>query len=185
MSRMHPWCSRKQRLHCNQDRRNVVQTATNMDAVERADEGLDISTPPTKTMHSINAPKKTSNSRDRQVEVGRNEQKLGRRRELAIPYEMIRTCLSEDDIHKYLDRAPKSPSRLSYLQIPQIACKTAEEGAHDMSVLESVASQCEALEQECRRRGISFAEGPPRDALMQRHRVIARAAHKTLLRDKE
>ena len=185
MSRQRSSRSRKQRLPCIRDRANFIQPSTDIDSDEEVNDYFDDSTLPKRTIRSNNAPKKTLDSRDRRAQMDHNEQERGRRRELAILYEMIRTCITQDDIQKYLEGGPKSPSRLSYPQILQIACGNVEEDLHDMRALERVAAQCEALEQECRRRGISFAEGPNRDALMQRHRVTANAVHESLMKDKE
>ena len=178
MSRQNRRRPRKQRFPRHRDRRSLIQTVTDSDGVEEVTDCLDGSSSP---IESSNIP----DSHDGQAQMDRNEQERGRRREMAILYEMTRTCINHDDIERHLVGKPKSPSKLSYPQILQIACENAEEAVHDMMVLESLVAQCEALELECRRRGIAYAEGPNRDALIQRHRATAHVVQETLAKDKE
>lgn len=186
MSRQRSSRSRKQRLPCIPDRGNFVQVNADIESADEIDDFFDDDdAPPKKVIRSSNVPKKISDARDRQAQMDHNEQERGRRRELAILYEMIRTCITQDDIQRFLDGGPKSPSRLSYPQILQIACENVEEDLHDMAILKSVMEQCDTLEKECRRLGVSYNEGPRRDALMHRHKVTANAVHASLMSDKE
>lgn len=128
--------------------------------------------------------RKISDPRDRQSQLDHNEQERGRRRELAIIYEMIRTCITEDDIRRHLDGTAKSADKLSYPQLLQISCGKIQDELHDQRVIRTLFRDIEILEHMCDELGISLEKKRPAVDPMERHKIIAEVVEDVLSVDK-
>ncbi|VDK37450.1 unnamed protein product [Taenia asiatica] len=175
--------SRKQRLPCDQNMTTFLQPNTDFEADYEGREVFE-GAPPKKVNRLINGSRKASDARDRQAQMDHNEQERGRRRELAIIYEMIRTCITEEDIRRHLDGAGKCPEKLSYPQLLQISCGMIEDEIHDMAIYERLVKEIDILENECAKLGIPIPERPRVIPPMQRHKIVAGVVEAVLREDK-
>lgn len=141
--------------------------------------------PPRRSYKINNGVRKVSDPRDRQSQLDHNEQERGRRRELAIIYEMIRTCISEDDIHRHLEGAAKSADKLSYPQLLQISCGKIQDELHDLKVLRLLMRDIERLENLCDVFGVPLERKRPALSPMQCHKIVAGVVEDILKKDKE
>ncbi|VDL57790.1 unnamed protein product [Hymenolepis diminuta] len=140
--------------------------------------------PPRRTNRTTSAARKISDPRDRQSQLDHNEQERGRRRELAIIYEMIRTCITEDDIRRHLDGTAKSADKLSYPQLLQISCGKIRDELHDQRVIRTLFRDIETLESLCDELGIPLEKKRPAVDPMERHKIIAEIVEDVLSVDK-
>ena len=86
-------------------------------------------------------------------------------------------------MQKHLDRGPKSAIKIDIHKSCRLLVKLQRKGCIIRALWKGWSPS--VCLQECRRRGIAFAEGPHRDVLMQRHRKTARGVYETLTKDKE
>ncbi|CDS38213.1 expressed conserved protein [Echinococcus multilocularis] len=175
--------SRKQRLPCEQNMTTFLQPSTDIEADYETKEVFE-GAPPKKTVRFINGSRKVSDARDRQAQMDHNEQERGRRRELAIIYEMIRTCITEEDIRRHLDGAGKCPEKLSYPQLLQISCGMIEDEIHDMAIYDRLVKEIAILETECLKLGIPLTDKPHIIPPMRRHEIVAGVVEAVLKEDK-
>lgn len=140
--------------------------------------------PPRRVNRTAPTARKVSDPRDRQSQLDHNEQERGRRRELAIIYEMIRTCITEDDIRRHLDGTAKSADKLSYPQLLQISCGKIQDELHDQRVLRNLFREIENLENLCDEYNISYDKKRPAVPSMERHKIIAEVVEEVLNTDK-
>lgn len=140
--------------------------------------------PPRRANRITSMARKISDPRDRQSQLDHNEQERGRRRELAIIYEMIRTCITEDDIRRHLDGTAKSADKLSYPQLLQISCGKIQDELHDQRVIRTLFRDIEMLENMCDELGISLEKKRPAVDQMERHKIIAEVVEDVLSVDK-
>ncbi|KAL5103705.1 hypothetical protein TcWFU_004869 [Taenia crassiceps] len=175
--------SRKQRLPCDQNVSTFLQPNTDFEADYEGKEVFE-GAPPKKANRLVSGSRKASDARDRQAQMDHNEQERGRRRELAIIYEMIRTCITEEDIRRHLDGAGKCPEKLSYPQLLQISCGMIEDEIHDMAIYERLIKEIDILENECIKLGIPITDKPHVVSPMQRHQIVAGVVEAVLREDK-
>lgn len=175
--------SRKQRLPCDQNVTTFLQSNTEFETDYEARDVFEAA-PPKKANRFLNGSRKASDARDRQAQMDHNEQERGRRRELAIIYEMIRTCITEEDIRRHLDGAGKGPDKLSYPQLLQISCGMIEDEIHDMAIYERLVREIDILENECLKLGIPITDRPYVIPPMQRHKIVADVVEAVLKEDK-
>lgn len=114
-----------------------------------------------------------------------NLRERDRRREESIMYELIRTCLSDKDIHLYLPGVNKTPENLSYHQILTISSKIVENEMREMALFNRHKELVRALEAECIKRGIALPEDRPHITCpMEKHRRYAKIVNEALRMDR-
>lgn len=175
---------RKQQLRCRWDRDVSLQESPLIDSNDAMSGYVIESSPPRKRRRFFDEQGRPSEIRDRQAQIDHNEQERVRRRELAIAYELIRACISREDIELYLGQGSKALDRLSYPMILELALYKVMEEIHDYRILDNIVALCDQLEEACLERGIRFNRGPRRSALMKRHKIIANVVQETLMNDK-
>lgn len=119
---------------------------------------------------------------------GRQEHNLrerDRRRGESIIYELIRTCLSEEDIHLHLPGVNRTPENLSYHQILRISAELVKNEPHEMDAFSHHKLIVKILEEACHKLGVALPENrpfviPP----MEKHRRYAKIVKEGLRTDR-
>lgn len=183
MSRSSSSRARKQNFSPNNNS-NFFSYGEDIDTEDGSQDYIEDDCPPRRASRATSMARKISDPRDRQSQLDHNEQERGRRRELAIIYEMIRTCITEDDIRRHLDGTAKSADKLSYPQLLQISCGKIQDELHDQRVIRTLSRDIEILEHLCDELGISLEKKRPAVDLMERHKIIAEVVEDVLSVDK-
>ncbi|VDO13717.1 unnamed protein product [Rodentolepis nana] len=176
--------SRARKQNFSPNNSSFFSYSDDIDTEDGSQDYLEDSCPPRRTNKTASVTRKISDPRDRQSQLDHNEQERGRRRELAIIYEMIRTCISEDDIRRHLDGTAKSADKLSYPQLLQISCGKIQDELHDQRIIRSLFRDIELLEQMCADLGIEIEKKRPAVDPMDHHKMIAEVVEEVLSVDK-
>nr|CDS29912.1 expressed protein [Hymenolepis microstoma] len=183
MSRTSSSRARKQNFSPNNNS-SFFSCGEDIDTEDGSQDYIEDDCPPRRANRTTSMARKISDPRDRQSQLDHNEQERGRRRELAIIYEMIRTCITEDDIRRHLDGTAKSADKLSYPQLLQISCGKIQDELHDQRVIRTLFRDIEILENLCDELGISLEKKRPAVDQMERHKIIAEVVEDVLSVDK-
>lgn len=112
-------------------------------------------------------------SKSLRFQENHRERERERRRELSILYELIRRCITEDDVCTYLPGRKNSVDKLSHLEILEISTLIVPDERHDLKVSENLMEDIERLEALCQRIGLPLDFRRPRRNYMQCHQDIA------------
>ncbi|KAL5105110.1 hypothetical protein TcWFU_001935 [Taenia crassiceps] len=114
-----------------------------------------------------------------------NLRERDRRREESIFYELIRTCLSEEEVRRFLPGVKKTPKNLSYQQILQISAKVVNKEIQEMVSFNHLLMRVQILEDACLELGIPLPENRPQIIPpMEKHERYAKIVQEALQMEK-
>lgn len=135
--------------------------------------------------NSWKRPMHCSSARHPQSQGHHSEQERERRREISVLYELLRQCISSNDVYTYLPGREKPIEKLSQLDILEISTFIVPDELHDMKVSKYLMEDIKRLEALCRRLELQFDVLRPTRSYLHCHKDIADMIAAILSEDKE